>query len=213
MSESKHDPVPPPPPVSDPAPDTPQQLVPKRRRRWLWPLLCIVALLVGAGIGVVGAQADPTTSPEYRQLADARDQAVSSNEQLQSLNSRLQDEVTAAETAVGEIDDRTAALDQRDTEIAARETAVAAREEAVTATELAIEEGTIPGNGIFLVGTDVQPGTYRGGGAGCYWARLGDVGGEDIITNYLGDGPTVVEIKSGDVAFETNDCDDWTLVN
>jgi len=70
------------------------------------------------------------------------------------------------------------------------------------------------GTGTWLVGEDIASGTYRGGGEGCYWERLSGLGGdfEDIITNYFGDGPTVVTISSSDVAFATNDCGTWEKI-
>lgn len=76
--------------------------------------------------------------------------------------------------------------------------------------------GTIPGDGTFLVGEDIQPGTYQtdgGGEFGCYWARLADTSGEfeGIIANGNPQGPTTVTISASDAAFETNGCSDWTL--
>lgn len=74
--------------------------------------------------------------------------------------------------------------------------------------------GAIPGDGTFLVGEDIQPGTYRtDGGEYCYWARLADTSGEfeGIITNGNTQGPTTVTISASDAAFETNGCSDWTL--
>jgi hypothetical protein len=76
---------------------------------------------------------------------------------------------------------------------------------------------TIPGDGTFLVGSDVKPGTYRsrpaeGGGGLCYWARLADTAGGDIIANELGKGSQIVTIKATDKAFKTNGCEDWTKV-
>lgn len=64
--------------------------------------------------------------------------------------------------------------------------------------------------GTYLVGADIQSGTYRNAG-GCYWARLSGVSGEfdDIISNGgVGGGPTVVEIAATDHAFETR-CGGW----
>lgn len=67
-------------------------------------------------------------------------------------------------------------------------------------------------NGVNLVGTDVQPGTYRSVNADCYWARLSGTSGsfDDIITNSVG--ATVVTISSSDVAFESRSCAPWTQV-
>ncbi len=76
--------------------------------------------------------------------------------------------------------------------------------------------GVIPGDGTFLVGEDIQPGTYQtdgGGEFGCYWARLADTSGEleSIIANGNPQGPTTVTISASDAAFETNGCSDWML--
>ncbi len=74
---------------------------------------------------------------------------------------------------------------------------------------------SIPGDGTFLVGSDVQPGTYRSkGGSPCYWARLSDVSGapDGILANNVGQGPAVVAIKKTDKAFESNGCARWELV-
>lgn len=78
----------------------------------------------------------------------------------------------------------------------------------------------IPGTGTFIVGTDVEPGTYRSSPAPgraldwCYWSRLSGLDGtvDSIIANDGGDGPKVVEIAAGDVAFETSGCATWERV-
>lgn len=74
-------------------------------------------------------------------------------------------------------------------------------------TIVSIQEGTN------LVGTDVQPGTYRTTGTTCYWARLSGLSGEfgDVITN--GIGPSIVEIAPTDKAFISQRCSPWTQVN
>lgn len=72
--------------------------------------------------------------------------------------------------------------------------------------------------GTWLVGDDVEPGTYRTPGANpdepsgmCYWSRLSGLSGEldDVITNGLPDGPAVVTIAPGDAAFQTRGCQPW----
>ena len=62
--------------------------------------------------------------------------------------------------------------------------------------------GEIP-DGMFVVGKDIKPGTYRTTGS-CYWARLSGFGGElgDIIANDNSSGSAIVEIARGDVGFE-----------
>lgn len=79
---------------------------------------------------------------------------------------------------------------------------------------------TIPGDGVFLVGEDVAPGTYRTAGPAedsvidnCYWERAKDASGElgSIIANDNIKGPGRVTINEGEV-FKTRDCQDWELV-
>lgn len=71
------------------------------------------------------------------------------------------------------------------------------------------------GEGTYVVGDEIEPGTYRtsgpAGSAPCYWARLSNTSGEDdIVANDLTDGPTTVTIKSSDEAFESHRCGQWT---
>jgi hypothetical protein len=73
------------------------------------------------------------------------------------------------------------------------------------------------GQGTHIVGTDIEPGTYRAevDSSGCYWARLSGLSGEldDIITNkFVGEGSTTVTIAATDEAFETNGCTTWEKV-
>lgn len=61
------------------------------------------------------------------------------------------------------------------------------------------------GAGTYLVGRDIQAGTYHSSGSpDCYWARLSDLSGgvSSIISNHLGSGPQYVEISSSDKAFQ-----------
>ena len=69
-------------------------------------------------------------------------------------------------------------------------------------------------DGIYLVGVDIKPGTYRNGNEGdCYWARLKNTNGDldGIIANHNG-GNQVVTIKKTDKAFETRYCGSWTKI-
>lgn len=72
---------------------------------------------------------------------------------------------------------------------------------------------TVPGDGQYLVGEDIKPGTYKTAGAdgfGCYWARLRNASGElgAIIANGNVKGQTRVTLKKGEY-FETKGCQDW----
>ncbi|MCC6457082.1 MAG: LysM peptidoglycan-binding domain-containing protein [Caldilineaceae bacterium] len=71
--------------------------------------------------------------------------------------------------------------------------------------------GTGFGDGTYIVGTDLQAGTYRSSGSGvCYWARLRGFGGEltDIIALGIY-GPDIVTISASDRGFVTNGCGRW----
>lgn len=76
-------------------------------------------------------------------------------------------------------------------------------------------KAAISDDGVYLVGTDIKPGTYRNGNEGdCYWARLKSTNGDldAIIANGNG-GNQVITIKKTDKAFETRDCGAWTRIN
>ncbi|MFH8569390.1 hypothetical protein [Streptomyces sp. NPDC017993] len=80
-------------------------------------------------------------------------------------------------------------------------------------------EATIS-QGSYLVGKDVDAGTYRTGGPSdsdiplCYWARNKDSSGEldSIIANGTPQGPARVTINKGEI-FETNGCEEWKKVS
>jgi hypothetical protein len=64
--------------------------------------------------------------------------------------------------------------------------------------------------GTYLVGIDIQPGTYRGQAGqdfseSCYWARLADLSGElsGILANDNAMGQFYVQVSSSDVALNT----------
>jgi hypothetical protein len=74
----------------------------------------------------------------------------------------------------------------------------------------------ISGDGTYLVGRDIQPGTYRSaggiaGGYSCVWFRHATVGGGayDIINSGSSTGQQYVEILPSDATFETSFCQPW----
>lgn len=70
------------------------------------------------------------------------------------------------------------------------------------------------GDGTFIVGKDIQPGTYRTrtSSPNCYYARLKGFSGavEDIIANDNTDDPAIVTISASDKGFESTNCGTWT---
>src|ERR1035437_4808580 len=69
-------------------------------------------------------------------------------------------------------------------------------------------------NGTFVVGTDIQPGTYRTrvGSTGCYWERLSGFGGTpgELIANDYTNATAVVTISPADKGFSSSGCGMWT---
>ncbi|MFJ9537233.1 hypothetical protein ACIRPX_08270 [Streptomyces sp. NPDC101225] len=68
--------------------------------------------------------------------------------------------------------------------------------------------------GMFRVGSDIKPGTYRSTGNAddsCYWERAKDAGHSlgSIIANNNVTGTAVVTISSSDGYFKTTGCHDW----
>jgi hypothetical protein len=71
-------------------------------------------------------------------------------------------------------------------------------------------------DGIYLVGDEIKPGTWRSEGSdgACYWARLSGFTGEfdDVITNSFGGIGDVVQIQPEDAGFESSNCVPWVRV-
>jgi zinc-ribbon domain len=70
------------------------------------------------------------------------------------------------------------------------------------------------GDGTYIVGTDIQAGTYRSSGqSSCYWERESDFTGGgvgSIIANDNTDTPAVVTIDASDKGFKSHNCGTWT---
>lgn len=69
-------------------------------------------------------------------------------------------------------------------------------------------------DGIYLVGENIAPGTYRNGNEdGCYWARLRDTKGDldSIIANGVGPNQ-VITIAKTDRAIQVRGCGGWLIV-
>ncbi|MGO1950250.1 MAG: hypothetical protein ACTH1D_11500 [Mycobacteriaceae bacterium] len=83
-------------------------------------------------------------------------------------------------------------------------------------TETGSGSSTSFGGGTLLVGSDIQPGTYRNGDSSnyCYWERLSGTSGdfEELIANEFTEDPAIVTIAPTDVAFSSTDCGTWEMV-
>lgn len=207
--------VPPPPPPPEGASDS------RRRRRVPWiPVAIGVVLLVAAFAAGWGVRDDRAGEREAElqataaelaadgQSADARaDQLEADLQETQVQRDDLKRRLDAAEQANTDLVERSATLDQRESELDQRQVAI---EE----TEAGIEANTVA-DGVWTVGLDMAPGTYRATEVSdsCYWAILrSGSNGDDIIANDLpsGGNPQVTVEDGQD--FETARCGEWVKV-
>jgi hypothetical protein len=76
--------------------------------------------------------------------------------------------------------------------------------------------GTIPGEGTFLVGTDIAPGTYRSGPSRdvpCQWWTQSQLGNDNSQTGFdSSNGQTYATIRPTDASFHTQFCQTWIKV-
>lgn len=168
-------------------------------RRWLQ---LAVALVVGIIIGGSSAGTPGTSDADKKKLADAQSQLAADQITIQA----AQDAASRAAT------DAQAALASQKAKLDARSATLDARAKAVAGFEAAAKANTIPGEGLFLVGKDIQPGTYKSTPAdsgNCYYARLSSTDTSDIIDNNNTSGPVVVTIKATDKAFSVSGCNEF----
>lgn len=189
------------------------------RRRFnvpLWGLVLIAFLAVGAGGASGGTGVDRSEldaahaklADTRQEVADLKGKLATAESDARSADSRA---VASARTKVEqEFASRAEALDARDKATAEKEAQLAAREQALTAAEVAKQRDTIDGDGTYEVGVDVNPGRYKtAGGEMCYWAKLRNDAGQDIIANDLGAGPKTAVLTAGTL-FQSKGCGSWT---
>lgn len=189
-------PAPPPPP---PHPIERDQVA-KKPRRWPWIAGIIGAFLLGGATGYGGTPEPEIVTKEVE--VEIEVEPADMGDRRAELDQREE-----------EMDQRGSELDERDEELQSLATELEERDEELTTAEHEIEENTIPGSGVYLVGEDIKPGTYRSDGSQCYWARLSGTSGEfeHIIANDNVEGTAYVTIAASDVAFETSRCGEWKL--
>jgi len=159
----------------------------------------IVALFVlagGFGGGLlVGISSQQAAINSERAKAAASVQAASVREEQQQGD--YQARLAQVASAKAALDSAQAALDQQKRDLDARTAAL-------NATSFA--------DGVWVVGTDIQPGTYKAAQAtgDCYWAKLN--ADESIIRNDIPGGPTTVTIEGSVNKFKSDRCGTWTKV-
>ncbi len=207
------------------------------KKRVLLPVTALLSLFIGIGIGAPTPEVEPEVEEEREAALVRADEAQSAADEAESTAddarqaaadaearadeaeaaaqeeadrriAKIQDEADRAvrqmeRTATRTIENAQAGLEEREQEIIDREEAVQQQEEVIARSTF--------GNGVYIVGEDVEPGQYRGeGGSSCYWERT-SLNGDDILDNHLssGPGPVVATLVAGEL-FETDGCGTWT---
>ena len=158
-------------------------------------------------IGIAAAQKERDSAVA---AADKQKQQVLDSEQpVKDAASKAKSDY---ETKLQSLNTESTQLGQREAAVKAREDAVGKRESAVSVAEQGLQATAFSGDGTYLVGHDILPGTYQSpgteDGAGeCYYARLSSTNTTDIIDNNgVQNGPNIVTVSPGDVALEVSGC-------
>jgi hypothetical protein len=168
------------------------------RRPWyqrFWWAIAIGAFILGGLIGAGGSGADPQAAPATVTVTSI--QRVARYEPLCS-------------NYLDEEDQRL--CEQREQEIrdAARSAAAASATTATTKPKPAPAPETTFSDGIYKVGVDIKPGSYRtAGGSNCYYARLRTDDNSDIIANNITSGPQRMTVRSSDGCVEFSGGCEW----
>jgi len=189
-----------------------------RRASWRSRLVAVgITVLVLALFGTIGslqgevddleaanAELEGDLEGERDARSGAEDAATEADERADQAEADAADEIASMQddfdTRLERLDDRQARLDRRERQI---------EEDAAVLAELtAAVEAASFSDGLYQIGTDIQPGLYRtNGGVGCYWAKLNSSNTSDYIDNHFGSGPQTVEISGG--WFESSGCGTW----
>ncbi len=145
------------------------------------------------------------------ELATAKGQIDNAQRRVEQAEGELALAATQIKTAEAAAAAKAAAgVKARVDALAAKEAAVLAREKAVGTAEAEAAANTFEGDGLYIVGDDIKPGTYKSdGGEGCYWERQSK--GGEIIDNDLSNGSTVVTVRASDFSLKVSRCAPFTL--
>lgn len=204
----------------------PEPAAPKRRfpgkpklksRRSRWIALGVAgAVLLGGGMSLGTTLPDPKSSEAYVALAAAkksvesdRDTSLSKYGSLKTQYDALSAGIAGRESAVSA---REAAVTTAEQTVKDAEAAVKKREDAVTGAEKTKAANTVT-DGTWVVGTDIEPGTYRASadvGSSCYWGiyKSGTNGGTIIENDLPGGGRPSVALAPGQ-DFKSSRCGSW----
>jgi hypothetical protein len=170
------------------------------------------AALTAAAIALVlvGSGGCGNDDRAQRELAEARAQIKRERDQIGAERDRLAADRAAAEQNVADLRDEYG--DETEKIVEARRK-LRRLQKQIKGARATVAKNTIPGDGTFVVGEDINPGVYRAEASpGCYWERLSSLSGSgisNIIENENADGPVVVQVLPSDRAISTARCADF----
>lgn len=183
-----------------PAPEQDPTVSPATPTRWRWIAALVAAVVAGAALGTAVAKA--TERDVLAERTAALEQREAEVAQRDTDTARREDALSLRSDG---LDTRQAELDKISADLGRREQALLPKEQAAARSK-------ITKDGIYLVGKDIEPGTYQtSGGSGCYWQRSSGTSGDfdDILANGNESGQAIVTIAASDVAFTTKRCGSW----
>lgn len=193
----------------------------------------VLALALGTVVGIRAA--DATNSPEYQaqgnelanaeselafaeaalkdareSQADAEDTATDAQDRLEALEAHLDERKAVLRKRGAALKKRQAVVDGRADRLEKRAADLRQREEDVTEAEALLAETTVPGDGTFQVGVDIEGGLYQSPGKqGCRYTVYGDAEGDALLLDKITAGSTSVSLRTG-TWFVTRGCAEWT---
>jgi uncharacterized protein YlxW (UPF0749 family) len=165
-------------------------------------VLLVVAVAAGGG-------STTTKTVTDRAASDAALRAV--QVEIKQDKADAQAEVEAAEAKVSDARDDLAdakgVLSEERAKVRAERKKLAKLQGQTSSVRATIARNSFDGEGTYVVGDDVSPGTYRAAATdNCYWARLSSLNTSDIIDNNNSSGPVVMEIQASDKAIQVSGC-------
>jgi len=212
--------------------EPPLTAAPDRRR---WPkragiaVLVAAAMLAGVGIGSsannnAGALASARSAQASlrTQVSTLNGQAGTLKTQLATAQAQARNAVAAATAAAdakaaSAYAARNAALSQQTATLRQQQATLAQQQQAVKAQMGQLQASQISGDGVYVVGKDIQGGVYHTNGSGntgandCYYATLNSTDTSNIADNNNFDGPETVDVSSA-YAFQINGPCTWVKV-
>lgn len=147
-----------------------------------------------------------------QQAADEAAAKKAEQTRLAAEQKKAADDAAAAKKAADDAAAAQAEADRQAAEAAAEAQRQADAEAARQAAEAEKRRVIHSGDGIFLVGTDIDAGRWRtsGDGTSCYYAILNGLGGglDDIDSNNNVTGPAIVDLQNGKY-LELSHCAEW----